>query len=204
MPYSYIKNLKEIPEAIKLKNYYERKIVEVAKLLDLIEEKIPKDIELFFEPLHLKPDSPASYIRQEKRITYRFKTKDSLLEDKGRLIHEAAHVVQDYTFDLQTSPCWCWVEGIADYCRLKLDPDFQLGTNLSHEPRKGYKDAAHFLDWLSIKYYPTIVVDLNRQIRETGGNLKYDQVISIILNENYNILKREYIYDQYDNITCCW
>ena len=193
MSYCYIENLKELPEVKELKIYYDLNIEEVAKILRLSKEEIPKDIALYFEPLHFNLGTPASYSRQEKRITYRYETANRLLEDKGRLIHEATHVVQDYPFHLPASPCrWCG-EGIADYCRLRLDKDFHLKDNLSrHDIKRNSQSAALFLTWLS-KLRPSIAADLNIQIQCSAGKLNCEQVISQLLGKDYSILECGYI-----------
>jgi hypothetical protein len=86
------------------------------------------------------------------------------------------------------------MEGIADHCRIILDEDFNFENDLTHEPEKGYKEAAHFLDWLS-KEYTFLISDLNILIRDKAKVLKnHNQIFSILLRKNYSNLMREYIY----------
>jgi Peptidase of plants and bacteria len=116
------------------------------------------------------------------------------------LIHEAVHVVQDYQFELVPgSAIWCWAEGIADYCRLKLDPEFNNKETVSCNPEEGYKKAASFLDWLSLDY-PSIVPDLNKLIRNMGLELKrHDDIFFKLLQTSFNDLKRKCINEKVAN-----
>lgn len=183
--------------ADKLLNYYDENIERISEILKIPKEDIPRNVALFLEP-----GEDCSYNREERRIIYRFKNEGDLLVDRGRLIHEAAHVVQNYPFKIhQQHPCWCWMEGIADYCRVILDPDFNLENDLTHEPEKGYKEAAHFLNWLS-KEYTSLISDLNLLIRDKAEVLNnHNQIFDILLQKNFSQLKREYIYSMINKQT---
>ncbi len=181
------------PDAEELVTYYESNILKIAEILKRNRSDIPTEIALCFEE-----GRGAAYNRREKRIVFRYENRDSLLMDKGRLIHEAAHVVQDYQFDLvEGSVPLHWAEGIADYCRLKLDPDFRTETTLPCEPERGYKKAAYFLEWLSTDN-PSIVVDIDMLIRDMRLNIKdHDDIFCRLLGTSLNDLKRECIADRH-------
>lgn len=88
-------------------------------------------------------------------------------EDKGLLVHELVHVIQQYP---NPNPGWL-TEGIADYIRWaiyegKLQADFPLPT----EPggyKKGYQMTAGFLLWLESNDAPGIVRRLNEAMRNS-------------------------------------
>jgi hypothetical protein len=86
-------------------------------------------------------------------------------DDVGAMVHEAAHVVQNYRNG--SNPGWL-VEGVADYVRFfkfepgnlgPIDPD-QAHYNGS------YRVTAAFLAYLVEKYDKEIVLKLNRQMRD--------------------------------------
>lgn len=196
MSYIYIAKQAIYPEPSEILNelvkYYENNVVKVADLLKLKKSDMPVDIALYFEE-----GEGAAYNRTERKIIYRFKKGINLLEDKGRLIHEASHVVQDYPFTLiPNTPAWCWAEGIADFCRLKLDPDFRLDMILSCEPENSYRNAAYFLEWLSNKH-TAIVADINLLIRDRGLTLKrHDDIFYELMRRSLKDLKRECIFEK--------
>ena len=195
MSFIYIAKPPDIPGANKLSKYYETNIVKIAEILERKKSDIPRNIALYFEE-----GEDAAYNKEKKKIIYRYQKGNSLLTNKGRLIHEAAHVVQDYQFRLTKGHAlWCWVEGIADYCRLKLDPNLRADTILPLEPERGYEQAAYFLEWLSTDH-SSIVVDLNLLIHDKGLMLKgHDQIFYELLQTSFKNLKRKYIYDHITN-----
>jgi hypothetical protein len=197
MSFIFIAKQPDLPGANKLSKYYETNIVKIADILERKKSDILRNIALYFEE-----GEGAVYNREEKKIIYRYQKGNSLLTNKGRLIHEAAHVVQDYQCRLtEGHALWCWVEGIADYCRLKLDPEFRTDTILLLEPEKGYEEAAYFLEWLSSKH-SSIVADFNLLIHDKGLMLKgHDQIFYELLQTSFKNLKREYIYYHSPNQT---
>ena len=155
MSYITINSENTFVHSDKLIAFYEENVVKVAKLLCRGENDIPRGISLHFEE-----GIGAGYSRTEKRIIYRVASNNTVLDDMGRLIHEAAHVVQDYSFySNQNRVTKCWTEGIADYCRAQLDGNFNVTEGQMGDPDSGYKEAACFLIWLS-KLSPTVVVDI--------------------------------------------
>jgi Peptidase of plants and bacteria len=186
----------DFPEAEDLIKLYKSNIFKIAKILKVRDDDIPRGIVLSFEE-----GDGAAYRREEKKLVYRYKIGEILLKDKGRLIHEAAHVVQDYQFDLIAgSAICCWTEGIADFCRLKLDIEFADKVTLICNPEEGYGNAASFLDWLSIDH-PSIVPDLNKMIHDMGLELHgHDSIFMKLLKTRFNDLKRKCIYEKSEKL----
>ncbi|HTB84177.1 MAG TPA: basic secretory protein-like protein [Candidatus Sulfotelmatobacter sp.] len=94
----------------------------------------------------------------------------------GSLVHEEVHVVQQFKGN---NPGWL-VEGSADYIRwFKYDADKhgadmvwfrKRGKDFSPKYNDSYRITANFLNWVSEKYDPDIVCQLNAAMREG----KYD------------------------------
>ena len=198
--YLYADNsdLDQVPSIRELVDYYNKHVERVAEILGSSKSDIPVQVLL---GLMRCPDARqlgSRYIKGQKKIEYEYRVEENILEDNGRLIHEAAHVVQDYLEDItQGHPCWWLMEGIADYCRGQIDEEFNLEQDLEGKPlEKGYKDAAHFLLWLSKKYtksYPNVIPRLNRHI-QSGANsvLNEIQILDKITEGNACALLREY------------
>jgi hypothetical protein len=95
-------------------------------------------------------------------------------EAVGAMVHELVHVVQRYgDREPESFPGWL-TEGIADYIRFfKFEPDYHGADdvwlrkqNLSKVRFDGaYRQTANFLDWVTRKYDPQIVVKLNASAR---------------------------------------
>jgi mannosidase alpha-like ER degradation enhancer 2 len=91
-------------------------------------------------------------------------------EAVGAMIHEMVHVVQQYGGrDPEPFPGWL-TEGIADYVRFfKFEPDYHGADDVwlkKQNPAKirfdgAYRPTANFLDWVTRKYDPQLVVQLN-------------------------------------------
>jgi hypothetical protein len=186
MSYAVIQNGDVFDNSDKLLKFYNLNIVKVVELLETPTTDIPDNITIILE----KGDA-SSYCREELRIKYGIKN-GRILEDKGRLIHEAAHVVQNYPHRIYPGhPCCCWAEGIADYCRNELDDTFSLEEG---DPQKGYRYAAHFLVWLS-RRYPSVIIKMNKLFRLKADQLKNShQIFQELGQKSYNQLYREYIY----------
>lgn len=192
--YIYAANYPNLPYADDLIKYYEVNIVKIARILKWKKADIPRNVALYFE--EGEKNEGASYNREERKIIYKYQKGKRLIKDKGRLIHEAAHVVQDYSFRLvRRDALWLWAEGIADFCRLKLDPEFRTGTISPCRPEEGYDKTAYFLEWLS-NDHPLIVAKLNRLIHDKGLSLKsHDHVFLELLQTRFNDLVRKCIDD---------
>jgi hypothetical protein len=186
MSYAKIYNGDAFDDSDRLLEFYNLNIVKVAELLETSTTDIPNNITIIL----LKKGDTTSYCREKSRIKYIIKN-GRILEDKGRLIHEAVHVVQNYPYKIHPPhPCCCWAEGIADYCRDKLDDTFFLEYG---DPQKGYRYAARFLVWLS-EMYPSVIIEMNKLFRLKADQLKnQDQIFQGLVQKNYNQLYREYI-----------
>lgn len=94
----------------------------------------------------------------------------------GSLVHECVHVVQQYghSYGGAKAPFWL-TEGMADYFRwFKYEPQSH-GADLDWVKRQpkdsirydgAYRISANFLDWVTRKYAPRIVVELNAAMRD--------------------------------------
>jgi len=104
-------------------------------------------------------------------------------EAKGSIVHELAHVVQDYgrgrraNPNATRAPGWL-VEGIADYIRwFKYEPESHgaeiTRRNIARARYDGnYRISANFLNWVIGKYDQHLVERLNAAIRQ--GNYSED------------------------------
>jgi len=110
----------------------------------------------------------------------------------GCLLHEATHAVQSYPGVINRGhACWQWMEGIADYCRIRLINDIQAKKG---RPENGYAEAAHFLFWLNKVYGNDKVQKLNQLLYEKNDKLlTQDAIFFTLINESYRELLYEYI-----------
>ena len=188
MKYCYLVHFKPEWESqrIQLLSLYNDNIEKIAEILGVPKTSIPRGIILKLVQTKNAHSRPASYIKECGTIEYRFTNDNEILTDNGKLIHEATHVVQDYPVGIvQGHPCWCWMEGIADYCRFKLDTDFSL-DNFVGDPLKGFRYTANFLLWLS-EEYDDFIIHINKLIREQ---------FSLISDPDYifvNLLDKPYL-----------
>jgi hypothetical protein len=85
-------------------------------------------------------------------------------DDLGAMIHETAHIVQQYRG--QDNPSWL-VEGVADYVRFfKYEPGKLGPINAERARYNGsYRVTAAFLAYLSEQYDKEIVLKLNTTMR---------------------------------------
>jgi hypothetical protein len=91
----------------------------------------------------------------------------------GSLVHESVHVVQQYKFG--DVPSWL-VEGMADYIRwFKYEPQSHGADIAWMRHQRGafspsydgsYRISANFLNWVTEKYDPNIVTEVNAVARE--------------------------------------
>jgi hypothetical protein len=96
-------------------------------------------------------------------------------EALGAVVHEMAHVVQQYgaarriNRDSMRNPGWL-VEGVADYIRwFKYEPQTRGADVRNPEAAKydgSYRVTANYLNFIVQKYDPQIVAKLNAAMRE--------------------------------------
>jgi hypothetical protein len=183
------------PQGDELVQYYNDHIETVADLLGVDNNKIPRGFIIVLEQ-----GEKAGYSKEYRKIIYRFQNKENILHDKGRIIHEAAHVVQNYPVDISRGhPSWCWMEGLADYCRSFIDNDFNLEDDLKCDPIEyGYRDNAHFLIWLNNKFRNiNIIHKLHKLIHNDPNNFMnahevLDEVLKELTDEPAIYVLREY------------
>jgi len=99
------------------------------------------------------------------RITGSVKYFKAHPDDVGAMVHETAHIVQNYR--TRGNPGWL-VEGIADYVRFfKYEPGKIGPINAKRARYDGsYRVTAAFLGFLTEKYDKDIVRKLNKMMRE--------------------------------------
>ena len=90
-------------------------------------------------------------------------------DDLGAMIHETCHVIQRYRG--RGNPGWL-VEGIADHVRFFVYEPGKAGpVNPKRAHYNGsYRTTATFLDFVSKKYDPKLVLKLNQRLREGKYN----------------------------------
>lgn len=121
----------------------------------------PQNVTIVFE----KNDEGVAYAAGS-RIVCSSKWYIDHPEDLGSIVHELAHVVQNYRRGRR--PGWL-VEGIADHVRFfNYEPEDQRPR-----PRAGrakyddsYRTSAAFLDWVQTTFDKDLVVELNAACRE--------------------------------------
>jgi hypothetical protein len=182
MNYGYLDDqcLKELkPQGDKLVQYYNDHIEKIAEILGVDKGYIKRVM------IILEQGEGAGYSQEDKKIYYRFLNKNNILHDKGKLIHEAAHVVQDYPHMkniILGHPCFCWMEGLADYCRAIIDKDFNIEEGLRGDPIECfhykdnthinivYRDNAYFLKWLNNKFRDNNIIHKLHQLIHNDPN----------------------------------
>jgi hypothetical protein len=105
------------------------------------------------------------------RITGSVRYFKSHKGDFGAMVHETVHTVQAYRRG--NKPGWL-VEGIPDYIRFFIYEPGKIGRinpNWNYEKDK-YRAAAHFLNFIAMKYDKDIVRKINAALRE--GKYKDD------------------------------
>jgi hypothetical protein len=186
-------DLEQVPSITRLVDYYNEHIEKIAEILGTPKSDIPVGITLHLVINKNDTHLGSGYLKPLKKIKYEYREEKTISEDIGRLIHEGAHVVQDYPEGIDHKhPCWCWMEGIADYCRNEIDKEFDIRKNLVGDPRQGYREAAHFISWLKRKE-PCIIQILNKHIHDNAHLIKkFDDIFMVNLGCNYMDLFREY------------
>lgn len=153
------------------------------KLAPVLAEWYPKIVALlpsqgFKAPAHfkitLKPMDGVAYTAGKDVTANSVWLKSEIgREATGSLIHESVHVVQQYD-DSSRAPDWL-VEGMADYIRwFKYEPQSHGADMIwmrhlrNFTPRYdgSYRVSANFLNWVTQKYDPNIVTELNAAMRD--------------------------------------
>ncbi|MDE2125286.1 MAG: DUF4157 domain-containing protein [Armatimonadetes bacterium] len=139
----------------------------------LVEKWYPKVAKLLATPGFTPPgEVHLLFVKDMKGVAYTAGTTIHIAahwieqhpEDKGMVIHEMTHVVQQYpTYD----PSWL-VEGIADWVRFfvyepkaKLPP---INPQRAHYT-DAYKTAAAFLAWIQKAHHVNIALKMNAALR---------------------------------------
>jgi hypothetical protein len=120
----------------------------------------PKEVTLWMDPQY---DGVAETGGGRIRISSDYVSKHP--DDLGMIVHELAHVVQDYHHDV---PGWL-VEGIADYVRwFNYEPvdkrPHPRGPRA--DARAAYRTTAAFLDWAQRTYNHNLVKKLNKAAQD--------------------------------------
>lgn len=90
-------------------------------------------------------------------------------EGVGSIVHEMVHVVQQ--FGSARVPLWL-TEGSADYVRFyRFEPqthgaDIRPADAAKARYDASYRTSANFLNWVSNRYDPNLVPELNSAIRQ--------------------------------------
>ena len=154
------------------------------RLAPVLAEQYPKIVAIlpsagFTAPDHfsitLKPMDGVAFTAGNRVVANSVWLKSELKgEAIGSLVHEAVHVVQQVGGHGGENPGWI-IEGTADYIRwFKYEPqshgaDLVWLRRLRHfsgHYDDSYRITANFLNWVSEKYDPTIVTQLNAAMRE--------------------------------------
>lgn len=115
--------------------------------------------------LTMKRDYDGVAFASGNRITGSVKFFQDHPDDVGAIVHETAHVVQNYRS--RGNPGWL-VEGVADYVRFfKFEPEKKrrLDPNRAHY-NGSYHTTASFLVFVTEKYDKQAVLKINQQMRE--------------------------------------
>ncbi len=109
-------------------------------------------------------------------------------DDVGAMVHETAHIVQNYR--RRGNPGWL-VEGVADYVRFfKFEPG-NLGPIDAQKAHynSSYRVSAAFLAYVTEKYDKDLVLKLNKQMRD--GNYR-DEVFKDLTGKTLEELDEEW------------
>ena len=154
------------------------------ELAPVLAEQYPKIVAIlpstgYSAPNHfsitLKPMDGVAFTAGNRVVANSVWLKSELKgEAIGSLVHEAVHVVQQVGGHGGENPGWI-IEGTADYIRwFKYEPqshgaDLVWLRRLRHASlhyNDSYRTTANFLNWVSEKYDPNIVTQLNAAMRE--------------------------------------
>jgi hypothetical protein len=169
-PVEFVLNFADAPE---MKEWLEKTARVCERAYPMINEELKSD---GFKPptvvtMTLRNDYKGVAAAGGSRITGSVKYFKDHPDDIGAMVHETAHVVQQYR--TRSNPGWL-VEGVADYVRFfKYEPG-KIGR-LNPERAKydaSYRVTAAFLNYVTEKYDNELVKKLNKAMRE--GEYKED------------------------------
>lgn len=147
--------------------YFDNKLPLIVDLLKY--SKCPARVYIFSRKDNC---APGKYDNDKMQFTANAQNEHCISRgNKGFLVHEAAHFVQNYG-KLYFDPKNMWAaEGIADYARIKLGWDNTDKLEYPCQERHLYsqcsKCAADFLHWLNNKYGNNdLVVNLNKSLQD--------------------------------------
>lgn len=176
--------------AEELVEYFDDIYPKVADLLNT--SNFPNKIYIFTK----KDDCPAQKFDCDKIKFTPNPRNQSYISDGniGFLIHEAVHIIQNYTTPVYKQNWWV-SEAMADYIRARLGWDnFDQPNEYpceQHNDLECSKCAAAFLFWLEKTYScPSLVSDINKALQD-GENI--DNYFYKTLAKNTDILYKEYI-----------
>jgi hypothetical protein len=115
------------------------------------------------------------------------------LEFQGVITHELVHVMQ---YDGKGTAAWWWIEGVADYVRMKLGlgtPHWGgRGDGGSFED--GYAVAGSWLDWImERKVGRCLVRDVNARLMEREWDDEwFDEITGLSVKTLWNVYKAQY------------
>lgn len=163
-PVEFVVNVDDAPE---MKEWAEKAAQACERAYPMINEELKTE---GYKPPHLiRLTMKTSYngvaMAGGTRITGSVKFFKAHPDDVGAMVHETAHVVQNYRG--RGNPSWL-VEGVADYVRFfKYEPD-KLGRIDPNRARynSSYRVTAAFLAYVTDKYDKALVIKLNKAMRE--------------------------------------
>ncbi|WP_146119048.1 basic secretory protein-like protein [Blastopirellula marina] len=160
---SVVIDVQEVPELKEWSEQSEKLIREwhpkVTKILKQEGYTPPQEVRVVF-----KKDMDGVAYTVRNQITIAGDWVKQHPEDTGMVIHELAHVIQQYP---RGGRSWL-VEGIADYVRFyKYEPKTRLrGINPERQSyREGYRTSAQFIAWLE-ENNPGFVQKVNEALRK--------------------------------------
>ena len=175
----------------ELVTYFDNKLPLVIDLLK--NNRCPECIYIFTRKDNCKP---GKYDVDKMQFTPNPKNEYCVSRgNKGFLIHEAAHFVQNYgQIYFHERNHWA-AEGIADYARIKLGWDNTDRPEYPCQQKHAYNGcsrcAADFLTWINQRFFNNdFIVKLNKALQD---NQSIDSFIKDSLNTTIEDLYLEYL-----------
>ena len=157
----------DVTEAPELKEWTEKVARICERAYPMINEELQSE---GFVPaqsitLTMKRDYDGVAFASGNRITGSVRFFKDHPDDVGAMVHETAHVVQNYRS--RNNPGWL-VEGVADYVRyFKFEPEKPRRLDPARARYNGsYHTTASFLAFITNKYDRQAVLKLNQQMRQ--------------------------------------